>query len=160
MRRCCSPRPTRPPPAGGLELLSPAYDDAADPAALGRWVARAIAEREPDALLVDAFPGGVLGEPRGLGALAGLELHHTARLLRWGVYARRCEGPLPPYDAAAVVEPRPRPRPRARGDLRQRRAARPARAGGRAGAGTAGRAVARREYGPRARSAGAGACGR
>ena len=68
-------------------------------------MARAIAERAPDALLVDAFPGGVLGELCGLGALAGLELHHTARLLRWGVYARRCEGPLPRYDAAAVVEP-------------------------------------------------------
>ena len=93
------------PAAGGLELLAPDYDDAADPAALGRWVARAIAEQAPDALLVDAFPGGVLGELCGLRALAGLELHHTARLLRWGVYARRCELPLPHYDAIAVVEP-------------------------------------------------------
>jgi hypothetical protein len=97
--------PDAAPAAGGLELLSPAYDDAADPVALGRWVARAIAERAPDVLLVDAFPGGVLGELCGLAALDGLERRHTARLLRWGVYARRCERPLPRYDAVAVVEP-------------------------------------------------------
>ena len=94
-------------PAGnGLELLVPGFDDAADPAALGAWVARAIAEREPDALLVDAFPGGVLGELCGLAALDGLERIHVARLLRWGVYARRCDGgPLPRYDAIHAVEP-------------------------------------------------------
>jgi hypothetical protein len=91
--------------AGGLELLVPGFDDAADPAALGAWVARKAAEWEADALLVDAFPGGVLGELCGLRALDGLELLHTARLLRWGVYARRCEGPLPRYAAVHVVEP-------------------------------------------------------
>jgi hypothetical protein len=91
--------------AGGLELLVPGFDEAADPAALGAWVARAITEREPDVLLVDAFPGGVLGELCGLAALDGLELLHTARLLRWGVYARRCTAPLPRYHAVHVVEP-------------------------------------------------------
>src|SRR5918999_1811544 len=89
--------------AGGLELLSPGYDDAADPAALGRWVARAIAERTPDVVLVDALPGGVLGELCGLAALRGVALRHTARLLRWGVYARRCERQLPRYEAVHVV---------------------------------------------------------
>lgn len=93
------------PAAGGLELLVPGFDDAADPAALGTWVAGAIAEREPDVLLVDAFPGGVLGELCGLAALEGVALHHTARLLRWGVYARRCAAPLPRYEAVHVVEP-------------------------------------------------------
>jgi hypothetical protein len=91
--------------AGGLELLVPGFDDAAEPAALGRWVGRAIAEREPEVLLVDAFPGGVLGELCGLAALDGLQLRHVARLLRWGVYARRCEAPLPRYDRVHVVEP-------------------------------------------------------
>ena len=89
----------------GLELFSPGFDDAADPAALGAWVARRIAEWEPDALLVDAFPGGVLGELCGLEALEAVELRHVARLLRWGVYARRCGGPLPRYEAVHVVEP-------------------------------------------------------
>ena len=58
--------------AGDLELIAPSWDDAADPAALGRWVARVVAEREADALLVDALPGGVMGELCGLGALDGL----------------------------------------------------------------------------------------
>ena len=91
--------------AGGLELRSPGYDDAADPPALARWIARQIADWEADALLVDALPGGVMGELCGLAALDGLELRHTARLLRWAAYARRLEGPLPRYDAAHVVEP-------------------------------------------------------
>ena len=85
--------------------LTPAYDDAADPPALARWIARQIADCEADALLVDALPGGVMGELCGLAALDGLELRHTARLLRWAAYARRLEGPLPRYDAAHVVEP-------------------------------------------------------
>jgi hypothetical protein len=93
------------PAAGGLELRVPGFDDASDPAALAAWVARMIADWEPDALLVDALPGGVLGELCGLAALDGLELRHTARLLRWGVYARRCEAPLPRYDAIGVAEP-------------------------------------------------------
>ena len=97
--------PTAAPLAGGLELRSPGYDDAADPPALARWIARQIADWEADALLVDALPGGVMGELCGLAALDGLELRHTARLLRWAAYARRLEGPLPHYDAAHVVEP-------------------------------------------------------
>ena len=97
--------PDAAPAAGGLELRSPGPDDAADPPALARWIARAIADWEPDALLVDALPGGVMGELCGLAALDGLELRHTARLLRWGVYARRLAGPLPRYDAVGVVEP-------------------------------------------------------
>jgi hypothetical protein len=91
--------------AGGLELMVPGFDDAADPAALGAWVTRAIAAWKPDVLLVDAFPGGVLGELCGMPALDGLERWHAARLLRWGVYARRCAAPLPHYDAIHVVEP-------------------------------------------------------
>jgi hypothetical protein len=93
------------PAAGGLELRVPGFDDAADPAALGAWVAAAATEWEADALLVDALPGGVLGELCGLAALDGLERIHVARLLRWGVYARRCTGPLPRYDTVHVVEP-------------------------------------------------------
>ncbi len=59
----------------------------------------------PDALLVDAFPGGVMGELCGLRALAGLELRRTARLLRWGRLRAPVRGRrFPRYDAIAVVE--------------------------------------------------------
>ena len=90
---------------GDLELIAPSWDDAAEPAALGRWIARVVAEREADALLVDALPGGVMGELCGLGALDGLVLRHTARLLRWAGYVRRLPGPLPHYDEVLVAEP-------------------------------------------------------
>ncbi len=46
-----------------------------------------------------------MGELCGLAALDGLELRHTARLLRWASYARRIEGTLPHFDAVHVVEP-------------------------------------------------------
>ena len=91
--------------AGDLELIAPSWDDAADPAALGRWIARVVAEREADALLVDALPGGVMGELCGLDALRGLELRHTARLLRWAGYVRRLPGALPHYDQVLAAEP-------------------------------------------------------
>lgn len=95
-----------PPGAGppGADVRTPSAEAASDAAALGRWVAAQIADVRPDALLVDALPGGILGELCGLPALRGLVLRHTARLLRWPVYARRLAGPLPRFDAVAVVE--------------------------------------------------------
>ena len=142
------------PVAGGLELRSPGYDDAADPPALARWIARQIADWEADALLVDALPGGVMGELCGLAALDGLELRHTARLLRWAAYARRLEGPLPHYDAAHVVEPLHPGHERALAGLAG--AVAPldaARAAARRPAARAGRSVARRPHRPGARGA-------
>jgi hypothetical protein len=96
-----------PPPDGGPppdDIRTPPAEAASDRAALGRWVAAQIADVRPDALLVDALPGGILGELCGLPALRGLVLRHTARLLRWPAYARRLDGPLPRFDAVAVVE--------------------------------------------------------
>ena len=57
---------------------------------------------QPDELLVDAFPGGILGE------LCGIELPPArliARALRWDAYARRLDGPLPEYDVVHALEP-------------------------------------------------------
>ena len=106
----------------------------------------------PDAVLVDALPGGVLGELCGLAALDGLELRHTARLLRWAGYARRIDG------AAAALRRGPRgraaargPRARARGARRRRGAAdAPGPAAGPAAA-RARRALARGPHRPGAR---------
>ena len=91
--------------AGGLELRSPGYDDAADPPALARWMrapdrrlggrraARRRAPRRRD--------GRVVRARRARRARAAP--HRAAAAL--GRYARRLEGPLPRYDAAHVVEP-------------------------------------------------------
>src|SRR3954449_9482476 len=75
-----------------------------DRAATRRWVAGLLAAEGPDALFVDAFPAGVLGELCGLGWDGG-PVHHVARLLRWERYARRLDGPLPRIATTHVVEP-------------------------------------------------------
>lgn len=67
-----------------------------------RWLRHALADLEPDLLIVDSFPAGVLGE------LCGLELppaRHVARLLRWPRYAARLDGPAPVYETSYVLEP-------------------------------------------------------
>jgi predicted glycosyltransferase len=58
--------------------------------------------REFDELIVDTFPGGILGELCGL-ALPPATL--IARRLRWEVYESRLDGPLPIYAHTYEVEP-------------------------------------------------------
>jgi predicted glycosyltransferase len=56
-----------------------------DRRAFAGWLASTLAELEPEQLIVDSFPGGILGE------LCGLELppaRYVARRLRWPAY--RC----------------------------------------------------------------------
>jgi hypothetical protein len=58
--------------------------------------------RDAGEILVDTFPGGILGE------LCGLTLPRAtliARRLRWDVYEQRLDGPLPHYDVTYEVEP-------------------------------------------------------
>jgi len=72
-----------------------------DPAAFRRWLVDLLGALAPDRLLVDSFPGGILGE------LCGMELppaEHVARRLRWPVYAQRLDGPLPRYEVTRVLE--------------------------------------------------------
>jgi hypothetical protein len=87
---------------GGRPVINvPPHLDRDRGAAFARWLAPVL--REFDALLVDAFPGGILGE------LCELRLppaRHVARRLRWPAYARRLRGaPLPRYEVAYVLEP-------------------------------------------------------
>jgi hypothetical protein len=68
------------------------------------WLTTLFEDLNPDELVVDAFPGGILGE------LCGMELppaRLVARALRWDVYARRLDGPLPRYAAVHALEPLP-----------------------------------------------------
>src|SRR5205823_8488836 len=69
-----------------------------DPAALRGW----IEDLAPDELVIDAFPGGIVGELCGFDAAP---CRHVARRLRWGRYARRLDGPLPRFEATFVLEP-------------------------------------------------------
>jgi len=73
-----------------------------DRAAFRAWLEPLLADLDPDELVVDSFPGGILGE------LCGMDLPRTrliARNLRWDAYAQRLDGPLPRYDAVHVLEP-------------------------------------------------------
>jgi hypothetical protein len=69
-----------------------------DPTALRGW----IEDLAPEELVVDAFPGGILGELCGFDAAP---CRHVARLLRWERYGRRLDGPLPHFDETFVLEP-------------------------------------------------------
>jgi hypothetical protein len=64
------------------------------------WLAPVL--REAEQLIVDTFPGGVLGE------LCGLTLPPAtliARRLRWEAYETVLDGPLPAYERVYEVEP-------------------------------------------------------
>jgi hypothetical protein len=91
---------TDPRVTGGLPLVLV-------PPSLGRnrprfvhWLAGVLGQF--DSIVVDSFPGGILGE------LCELSLPPAtliSRLLRWDVYEARLSGPLPDYEAVFAVEP-------------------------------------------------------
>jgi predicted glycosyltransferase len=77
------------------------------PPSLGRnrprfvaWLRSTLADF--DELLVDSFPGGILGE------LCELELprtRHVSRRLNWEIYNARLSGPLPEFESVHALEP-------------------------------------------------------
>jgi hypothetical protein len=72
-----------------------------DRAAFRAWLAPVL--DGADELVVDTFPGGILGELCGGVTLPTATL--IARRLRWEVYEQRLDGPLPTYDRTFEVEP-------------------------------------------------------
>ena len=83
---------------GGLPVIDVPRRLGHDRAAFRRWLAGTLRELAPDELIVDSFPGGILGE------LCGLELPPArliARRLRWPAYRGRLRAPLPRYETRA-----------------------------------------------------------
>jgi predicted glycosyltransferase len=85
---------------GGLELVPV-------PPSLGRnrprlvaWLRSTLADF--DELIVDSFPGGILGE---LCELSLPRARHVSRRLNWDVYNARLSGPLPEFDSVYALEP-------------------------------------------------------
>jgi hypothetical protein len=68
-----------------------------------QWLDDVLRALRPDELIVDSFPGGILGE---LCTLSLPPARHVARRLRWPSYAERLAGlPLPRYDVVYGLEP-------------------------------------------------------
>jgi hypothetical protein len=87
---------------GGLPVIEVPTRLGRDRCAFRRWLIDALRELAPEEVIVDAFPGGILGE------LCELELppaRYVARRVRWAAYRRRLPGSLPRYELAHVLEP-------------------------------------------------------
>src|SRR5947209_18093104 len=73
-----------------------------DRVAFRRWMSATLAALAPEELIVDSFPGGILGE------LCGMQLppaRYVTRRVRWSAYRRRLPTGLPRYELAHVLEP-------------------------------------------------------
>lgn len=76
-------------------LLFP-HDLANNKFALKNWVCEHIKKIKPDKLIIDAFPGGILGELTDLPELKQIKkIEYIARILKTDVYQKRIAGKLP-----------------------------------------------------------------
>src|SRR5438445_2286534 len=69
------------------------------------WLRRAVEQMCPDAIYLDAFPAGLLGEWCDVPLPEHIPVHHVARLLRWPVYRERLCGVPPLLTSTYVLEP-------------------------------------------------------
>jgi hypothetical protein len=90
---------------GPLVAEQPPLAATTAPEALAAWLEETLARLSPSLLLVDVFPGGIVGELTRPLWPSGTRLGYVGRLLRWPVYRRRLAGPLPHFDVAYAVEP-------------------------------------------------------
>ena len=73
--------------------------------ALRNWVSNKINEIKPDKLIIDAFPGGILGELTDLPELNQVkEIEYIARILKIDIYQKRINGNLPIFSKIWEVE--------------------------------------------------------
>jgi predicted glycosyltransferase len=87
---------------GGMPVIAVPRRLGHDRDAFRAWLTGALTELRPDELIVDSFPGGILGE------LCGMALppaRHVARRLNWLAYAKRLARPLPRYEITYELEP-------------------------------------------------------
>lgn len=72
---------------------------------LRNWVCKQINKIKPDRLIIDAFPGGILGELTDLPELNQInQIEYIARILKTDVYQKRFNGNLPKFTKIWLVE--------------------------------------------------------
>lgn len=97
-----SPHARDPRVVGELPVHQPPEDVRDDASAVAAWVVETITRLGPGALIVDAFPAGLLGELRLLRAPPPTT--YVARLLRWSAYAPLALGSPLRFARALVLE--------------------------------------------------------
>ncbi len=90
-------------PEAGPVLL-PDEADSVDYDSFRIWVSNAISRCQPDRLIIDAFPGGILGELCELPALKNIECIYLARILDLPAYKDRLQGALPEFSKIYRIE--------------------------------------------------------
>ncbi|MBU1108551.1 MAG: hypothetical protein KKB51_17885 [Candidatus Riflebacteria bacterium] len=85
-------------------ILMPDTKHTASKESLMTWVGEAISSCRPEKLLVDAFPGGVLGELCSLDQLQNIECEYLARILDIPTYQKRLSGNLPKFSKIHRLE--------------------------------------------------------
>lgn len=76
-----------------------------DKQALKKWLLKKIKEINPDRLILDAFPAGVLGELADFpNELNSIKIEYISRILKLDTYNKRVEGELPKYSRIWQVE--------------------------------------------------------
>ena len=78
---------------------------AGSPAAFGAWLKGTLRSLAPSAVVVDAFPLGILGELADATVLPDVPVVHVARLLKWHAYRGAFAGTPRRYEASFAVEP-------------------------------------------------------
>ncbi len=68
------------------------------------WLKKTLRALAPSAVVVDAFPLGILGELADPRVLPEVPLYHVARLLKWNAYREAFAGTPRRYQASLVVE--------------------------------------------------------
>ncbi len=68
------------------------------------WVHQQITNEKPDKLIVDSFPGGIMGELCGFDYLKGVACEYIVRILKLDVYCRRLRSELPVFSRFWQVE--------------------------------------------------------
>jgi len=73
-------------------------------AEFGAWLKDKLRSLAPSAVVVDAFPLGILGELADPRVLPGVPLYHVARLLKWDAYRAAFPGYPRKYQVSYTVE--------------------------------------------------------